>query len=164
MSESRIPKYVSYPAIAVIAVAALWLGVWLSLQDRGQPIPENMEATVLSEPRELKPFALKNHHNQDFGLAQLEGQWSFLFFGFTNCPDVCPATLHTMKSVWDKLPTQPGDPAHPRLIFVSVDPDRDDLPTLQEYVTYFHPDFVGVTGKAGRDRQHHRPARRALRL
>lgn len=147
MSESRIPKTLSYPLIALVAVASVWLGVWLSLKDGGPAIPRDMEATVLPEARELKPFALKDYNNHDFGLPQLEGQWSFLFFGFTNCPDICPATLHTMKSAWEKLPTQPGDPQHPKLFFVSVDPDRDNLETLKQYVTYFHPSFVGVTGK-----------------
>ena len=51
-----------------------------------------------------------------------------------------------MKSVWQKLPTQPGDPQHPKLFFVSVDPDRDRLDTLKQYVTYFDPSFIGVTG------------------
>lgn len=148
MSDTRIPKFVSYPLIALVAVVAVWLGVWLSLQNSGQSgVPEEMEATVLPEPRELEPFALQDHNGQPFGLEQLEGQWSFLFFGFTNCPDICPATLHTMKSVWQKLPTEPGEPGHPKLFFVSVDPDRDQLDTLKEYVHYFDPSFVGVTGK-----------------
>ena len=149
MSEARIPKLISYPLIALVAVAAVWLGIWFSLQDPGLRgnLPEGMEATVLEEPRELKPFSLKDHNGQSFSLEQLQGQWSFLFFGFTNCPDVCPAALHTLKSVWQKLSTEPGDPQHPKLFFISVDPDRDDLEILKQYVTYFNPDFVGVTGK-----------------
>ncbi|MFP3874407.1 MAG: SCO family protein [Thiohalophilus sp.] len=146
MSETRIPKFVSYPLIALVAVVAVWLGVWLSLQNTDRGIPEEMEATVLPEARQLQPFDLQDHHGRPFGLEQLEGQWSFLFFGFTNCPDICPATLHTMKSVWQKLPTEPGEPGHPQLFFVSVDPDRDSLDTLKQYVTYFDPSFVGVTG------------------
>ncbi len=147
MAEVHIRKWISYPLIAVVALAGVWLGIWLSphyLADKS--LPEGLEATVLPEARELKPFTLRDHDNRPFSLDRLKGHWSFLFFGFTNCPDVCPTTLKVMQSVWQKLPTQPGEAGHPKMFFVSVDPDRDALQTLKEYVGYFEPSFVGVTG------------------
>jgi protein SCO1/2 len=70
-----------------------------------------------------------------------------MFFGYTNCPDVCPTTLKVMQQVWKMLPAKQNEKGHPRLYFVSVDPDRDSLSTLKKYVKYFNPEFTGVTGK-----------------
>lgn len=147
MAEVRMRKWISYPLIAVVALVGVLLGIWLSrhyLADK--PLPEGLEATVLPEARELKPFILRDHDNQPFNLERLKGHWNFLFFGFTNCPDVCPTTLKVMQDVWQKLPTRPGDKGHPKMFFVSVDPDRDSLDMLKQYVTYFDPSFIGVTG------------------
>lgn len=135
-----------------IGIASLLLGVWLSQQllinSNDTKIPKNLDATVLPNARALGGFTLSDHDNQPFTSEQLKGQWSYLFFGFTNCPDVCPTTLKIMQSVWKTLPTKPGQEGHPKLFFVSVDPDRDKLETLKQYTEYFHPEFKGVTGKA----------------
>ena len=88
-----------------------------------------------------------DQNNAVFSPAQLKGQWSFLFFGFINCPDVCPTTLKAMQSVWKTLPTKAGGQGHPKLYFISVDPDRDDSETLKKYVKFFNPEFNAATGK-----------------
>jgi protein SCO1/2 len=70
-----------------------------------------------------------------------------MFFGYTHCPDVCPSTLYDLKLVHEKLEQLTGDgaPGH-QVLFVSVDPERDTPEQLGQYVNYFHPDFIGVTG------------------
>lgn len=139
--------------IAFIAIGAisLVLGLWLSQQvlmnDNDTQVPKNLDATVFPNARPLLSFNLLDHNSQQFSPAQLNGQWSFLFFGFTNCPDVCPTTLKVMQSIWKTLPTKLGDIGHPQLYFVSIDPDRDQLDTLKQYVQFFNPEFIGVTGK-----------------
>lgn len=72
------------------------------------------------------------------------GKYHLIFFGFTNCPDKCPAMLGTMDWVTRNLP--PEDAAKVQMVFVSVDPARDDLKTLGDYVRGFNPSFVGWTG------------------
>ena len=134
-----------------IGVLSLIIGLWLSQQmlinNNDNKTPKNLDATVLPNARPLVGFNLVEQNEQVFSPKQLKGQWSFLFFGFTNCPDVCPTTLKVMQSVWKTLPTKTGDVGHPKLYFVSVDPDRDKPETLKQYVQYFHSEFNGVTGK-----------------
>ena len=72
------------------------------------------------------------------------GTYHLIFFGFTNCPDVCPGMLSTVAGIYQKL--TPEQQARVRMVFVSVDPDRDTREKLHEYVTGFDPSFVGWTG------------------
>jgi len=76
----------------------------------------------------------------------LQGVWSFLFFGYTHCPDVCPTTLSVLNSVAQKLGSDARDV---RFVFISVDPERDTPETLARFVSYFNGDFIGVTGEPG---------------
>lgn len=134
-----------------IGVLSLVVGLWLSQQmlmnNNDTRIPKNLDATVLPNARPLVGFNMVDQDQQAFSPAQLKGQWSFLFFGFTNCPDVCPTTLKVMQAMWKTLPTKIGDKGHPKLYFVSVDPDRDKPETLKQYVQYFNPEFNAATGK-----------------
>ena len=98
-----------------------------------------------------KPIAglnLIDYNKQRFDESRLKGKWTFMFFGYTNCPDVCPTTMLVMKAVWAKLPAEAKAAPVPQMVFVSVDPDRDTPDRLKKYVTFYHPDFLGVTGKA----------------
>ena len=70
--------------------------------------------------------------------------WTLLFFGYTHCPDICPITLATMSASVDAIAALGGEA--PRIVFVSVDPDRDAPSHLRGYVTTFRDDFLGVTG------------------
>lgn len=99
---------------------------------------------VFDQPRIFKDFSLVNQQGEPFSLAQLEGKWSLLFFGFTHCPDVCPATLSVMKIVKDQL--DPDIAAKTQFVLVSVDPARDSVEKLAEYMPYFDSEFVGLTG------------------
>lgn len=117
-------------------------------QAQKHALPEGLQATYLPQGKPVTGLNLIDFNQQRFDEARFKGKWSFLFFGYTNCPDVCPSTMLVMKSVWGKLPAEAkADPA-PQMIFVSVDPDRDNPAKLKQYVTFYHPEFLGVTGKA----------------
>lgn len=137
--------------MATIGILSLIIGLWLSqkmlINNNDTRVPANLDATVLPHARPLMAFNLSDQNSDSFSAKQLQGQWSFLFFGFTNCPDVCPATLKVMQTVWKTLPTKAGEQGHPKLYFVSVDPDRDKPETLKQYVHFFNPEFNAVTGK-----------------
>jgi len=137
--------------LASIGILSLVIGIWASqkllVTNNDTRIPANLDATVLPHARPLTGFSLLDKNNQPFTPQQLNGHWSFLFFGFTNCPDVCPTTLKVMQAVWATLPTKKGEPGHPQLYFVSVDPDRDNSQNLKPYVEFFNPEFNAVTGK-----------------
>lgn len=100
---------------------------------------------VFEQPRIVKDFALTDQHGKPFTLEQLQGKWSLLFFGFTHCPDVCPATLTQLKTVKQQL--KPEIAAQTQFVLVSVDPARDTVAQLEQYMPYFDPEFVGLTGE-----------------
>lgn len=103
-----------------------------------------LSATVFQQPRAIQAFELLDHHGDAFTPESLRGQWSFVFFGYTHCPDVCPTTLSVLNSVATRLADAP-DAA--QFVFVTVDPERDTPEVLNRYVTYFNGEFVGVTGE-----------------
>ena len=148
MNNQSVRRTVLYITIGALS---LIIGVWLSQlflsSSNDNKVPPDLDATVFPKARLLHSFNLTDHDGKPFNSETLKSHWSFLFFGFTNCPDVCPTTLKIMQSVWNDLPTKANETGHPKLYFVSVDPERDPLTTLKPYVTYFHPEFVGVTGK-----------------
>jgi len=137
-------------AVAVVSVlTGLWVSHWWQQRERSaQLLPADLEATVLPEGRALTPFALVDHNNAAFALERLQGKWSFMFFGYVNCPDVCPLALSVLAGTYKELARTPGGLADTQFVFVSVDPDRDTPDQLREYVGYFNPEFVGVTGSA----------------
>jgi protein SCO1/2 len=111
---------------------------------QAEPLPK-IGGYVLAEPRALPPVALIDEHGRAFRPADFAGRWSFLYFGYTYCPDVCPLTLVELatlkKSLAEQLPDTPTD-----YYLVSVDPRRDTPERLREYVTYFDASFHGLTG------------------
>jgi len=130
-------------AVALISAAAgfsLWT---LSLV---RPEPAYGSLLVLPEPRVLGEFRLVDQQGEAFSLEDLRGHWSLLFFGFTHCPDICPSTLYDLQQVYRSLETGTAAANPWQVIFVSVDPERDTPERLEEYVAWFDPDFVGVTG------------------
>ena len=108
------------------------------------PIPE-INGFVLQQPRVLPEFTLLDGHSQPFGRADFEGAWSFLYFGFTYCPDICPTALVEMAKLKELLAASRPDVAA-EYYLVSVDPQRDTPERIQEYVTYFDDSFKGLTG------------------
>lgn len=102
-------------------------------------------ATLLKQSRPLQSFSLLTMQGKPFTREMLKGQWSLVFFGFTHCPSICPTTLATLNQVYKKL-EMGGLKKLPRVIFVSVDPERDRPEVLQKYLSHFNPHFLGITG------------------
>jgi protein SCO1/2 len=108
--------------------------------------PPLATGTILAPARPLADFSLIDNHSREFGLSQLRGHWSLMFFGYTNCPDFCPSTLTTLAALEKKLRADKV-PAPPQVIFVSVDAKRDTPSQLDKYVPYFDPQFIGLTAR-----------------
>lgn len=132
--------------LAVAALAALVLFVALP-RPTPHPHPPELAGILLPEARELKPFTLTDMDGKPFDLTRLRGKWSFVFFGYTHCPDICPTTLSTLKGAARLLEQPEGNLHDTQFVFISVDPKRDSLAHLKQYIAYFHPDFVGATGE-----------------
>jgi protein SCO1/2 len=101
-------------------------------------------ATVWPSPKPLPEFTLSDHSSNAFTKKSLQGKWSLLFFGFTHCPDICPATLQQLAIANNKL-LESGVEA-PVIILVSVDPERDSPEVMAAYVGHFGSEILGVTG------------------
>lgn len=131
--------------VVVLSAVSMWAGFKLSSLLEKSDQPPIIEGTVLNPPRSLKPFKLIDQRRHDFLLSNFKNKWSLVFFGYTNCPDVCPNTLGVLKQAY--IDMQALKMELPQVVFVSVDPERDEPELLGDYVYYFDPSFVGVTGK-----------------
>ncbi len=136
--------------ITSVALAATLAGVWLAEIYRGRDaraaLLPNQVVTIYPDPKLLTAFQLTDQRNRAFDPASLKGKWTFLFFGFTHCPDVCPSTLAVLAQVRDSIGKIAADAEKIQFVLVSVDPHRDTLPKLGQYVEYFNANFLGVTG------------------
>lgn len=96
------------------------------------------------DARQLPDFLLFNDDFKPLRNEQMRGQWTLFFFGYMNCPDLCPTTLQTLATVLQRLRQQQADQL-PQVIFVSIDPWRDTPNKLRTYVRYFDKSFVGAS-------------------
>jgi protein SCO1/2 len=147
LTRNRSRQYGRSLNFLLAAVAAFAVGlIFYSYQNSNSISAENLQkATSLhTSPRELPKFTLTSHLNSDFSNQDLIGSWNMIFFGFTNCPDVCPLTLSTLDQVANELSSFKNIP---RSIFISVDPKRDQPEILKQYVEHFNHDMVGLTGE-----------------
>jgi protein SCO1/2 len=108
--------------------------------------PKDASEVLLPRPAPLPPFGLIGHDGKPFGPERLRGNWTYVFFGFTNCPDICPTVLHHLVLVREELAKRNPAGALPTALFVSVDPKRDPPERLAEYTAAFDKDFFGATG------------------
>ncbi|MEJ2453495.1 MAG: SCO family protein [Candidatus Thiodiazotropha sp.] len=100
---------------------------------------------VLNIDSELPAGDFVLHSSQgDFSLKQLRGKAVVLYFGYTKCPDVCPTSLSILAQALNEL--NEDELKSVKAVFISVDPKRDNFEVLDEYVSYFHPNMMGVTG------------------
>ena len=100
---------------------------------------------LLETPRNFGEIALIDHNGKPFTRASLEGRWTLVFFGFTYCPDICPTTMTFLNELMASL--EGTEVEDTRVVMVSVDPARDTVEQLADYVPYFNPEFTGVTGE-----------------
>jgi len=139
--QTKIRRILFVVILGIVATAA---GIWSAniILDRQVNLKE-LEATRFPVARQLAPFTLVDHNNEVFNETTLRQRWSFLFFGYTHCPDVCPTTLSVLNSVAQQLQDVDADV---RFVFISVDPERDTPEKLARFVSYFNKNFIGVTG------------------
>ena len=107
--------------------------------------PSLITGKILVRPMEIDNFELIDQNNEVFNKKSLEGSWTVLFFGYTNCPDVCPTTIYKLaeikNGIKEDLPS-----ANFNTVLVTLDPDRDSTERLDEYIGYFDETMLGVTG------------------
>lgn len=151
-NDSSKPKQTNAVVNVVVALAAIlamvagyWFGqepdnASLTLKDVGPG------AVLLPVAKELPDVELTFDDGTPMNKETLKGKWTFVFFGYTYCPDVCPVALNNFREVKNVLSERGQSLEDVRFLFVSVDPERDTLDRLGKYVRYFDPEFVAATG------------------
>jgi protein SCO1/2 len=132
----------------VVMAAAAGLGLALSQHYFGAgkttlPAPVMQTANVIAAPRALPAFSLQTAGGT-LTAENLKGSWTLVFIGFTHCPDICPTTLTELaqaQAIWAKSDV----PNKPKLLFLSIDPDRDTPAALAEYAAFFNKDTITAT-------------------
>ena len=138
-------------AAALVGVTLVAGGYWKFWQANNDAATSTLPPTLNTFPegRPLAEFALVDDAKGVFDLNSLNSRWSFLFFGFMYCPDICPTTLYDMSQVKREIVATGIEAEALQFVFISVDPARDKALQLQRYVQYFDPDFVSATGSIG---------------
>jgi protein SCO1/2 len=129
--------------IAGAVAFALAVGISLAIRSTAPAVPES--ALILPAPEPVPAFSLLNQEGDTVDQSIFEGQWDLVFFGFTHCPDICPATLQVLAAAKRTLADMGQQPL-PRIVLVSVDPERDTPEILGQYVDYFGDGNLGLTG------------------
>ncbi len=129
---------------AIVLGGALAAGIFVATKMNK---PADLQtAFVIPLPNALPDFSLLDQSGELVNADTFRGQWDLVFFGFTNCPDICPTTLQTLASAKREL-IDAGVDELPRIVLVSVDPERDTPEILGQYVDYFGDGNLGVTGE-----------------
>ncbi|QBR85064.1 SCO family protein [Legionella israelensis] len=138
---------VKLTVVGVLAFAALMLGVFVAqhLHFSKKIDTNKFHGTYLEQPRPVNSFQLTGIDQKPFTNDSLKGQWTMVFFGFTNCGYVCPTTMAELGKMY-RLLEEKGIKTMPKVVMVSIDPERDSLDKLGHYVTAFDKHFYGARG------------------
>lgn len=129
--------FVGLASFLLVGVVAL--GVFLFAK------PADFRGTAYVEPYPPAPeIALTRADGNSFRLSEMRGNVVLVFFGYTSCPDICPTTMAELNQALGKL--SEGEAAQVRVVFVTVDPERDTPERAQTYVNHFNKDFIGLSG------------------
>ncbi|MBK9655275.1 MAG: SCO family protein [Rhodanobacteraceae bacterium] len=135
-------------SLLLLAIAAgtlatsLWVG--RGVERDWSSAPPALQSILWPTARPVADFELSTQHDRAFSKIDLRGHWSLLYFGYLQCPDVCPTTLQTLRGVQKLLQADGDDPT--RFVFVSVDPDNDTPARIGAYLSFFGDDLTGLSG------------------
>lgn len=130
--------------LLVFIIAAILSSFFLfHLRHEQKPLLANNDVTLFNVARDVKEFELVQGNGNAFKQKELRGHWTLMFFGFTHCAQICPATLEMLTRAYKEL-----KPLYPNLqvVLVSVDPERDTPTFMLNYTKKYHTDFIGATG------------------
>ena len=152
MDNNSKSKAVRKTVTIVLAAIAMVLGLTVNKFLNKPPLSkeqlQQMGTVIFDTPRAFTMTELVDHNGQPFTAKNLQGRWTLVYFGFTFCPDICPATLSQLNKFDALIKEQSPKIAQDlQYIMVTVDPDRDTAEKLKNYVPYFNKDFIGVTGE-----------------
>ena len=145
---SNQQQRVKYTVLGLLAFVALVSGLFVSQYVH---VPKKIDVsqfngTYLEKPREVNHFELTGVDNQPFNNKSLKGKWTMVFFGFTNCGYLCPTSMAELGKMY-RLLEEKGVKTLPQVVMISIDPNRDNLEKLGNYVKSFDVHFYGARGE-----------------
>lgn len=139
MQKSKAMSKLGLILLGVVVGMALILGgAWWIFEKN-----YTYQGVLIDPPAPAADFTLTDQYGQPFQLSQQRGKVVLIFFGYTNCPDVCPVTLSEFKRIKAALGKRSGDVL---FVYITVDPERDTADRIRVYLANFDPDFIGLTG------------------
>lgn len=138
-------KKITLPLIVAIAFIAFGAGIYFNANKAHDIANIDISGTILSEPREISKFNLISSKGTPFTNRQLKENWTFMFFGFSSCGYMCPKILTQLNGVYENL-AKNRIIKMPQFVMVSIDPKRDTVKRLNEFVSAFNPRFIGARG------------------
>ena len=141
MNQRTIVGVIAFLALCAGVVGAIYIAPF------GQSVSHTTKYfQAYPEPRVVAPFSLTSHNGDEFTQASFENKWSLVFLGYTFCPDICPTTMAELNGIYPQLQTL--DSEYPiQVVFISVDPKRDTIERLAEYIGFFNSNFIAATGE-----------------
>ncbi len=130
--------------MALVFMLAIYFGVMHHHKAKVDLATLKIDGTILDPARPLPPFTVQSSLGHDFTEKDLQGHWTILFFGFSNCGYVCPTTLAALNKTYGLLSAQMPKDRLPQILMISVDPDRDSVERMKAYVESFNPHFIGA--------------------
>ena len=137
-----MPKHRPLPwTLALVALLALLAAGFAFYRIQGDS-PVAWNGIVLDDPPPMGDIELIAEGGDQVALSDLDARYLLVFFGYTNCPDVCPLTMARLAETYRNL----GEPDEVQVVMITVDPATDTPARIQEYAENFHPDFMGLSG------------------
>lgn len=132
-------KKIKLASVFIIVIIAVWIILGYVLLD----VKDKEEFYGFYVGREIQDHTLTSHTGDAVSLSDFKGDMVLVNFGYSHCPDVCPTTLAYLRNVYREMGDK-QDQLH--VLFITIDPERDDVKRLNDFVPYFHEDFIGLTG------------------
>lgn len=142
----RLTLAVLFSAVILVFVLVIARQTILAGPQEPTPAPElsAINTYVYDQSRPLTDFSLLDEHGDPFTPDDLKGRWTFAFVGYTNCPDICPAAMATLRKTETLLPASLPQPEY---LLITADPEHDTPQQLRDYLGFFGDNFQGATGE-----------------
>ncbi len=146
LSQNRKTAFIAFIVFDILVVVFFVYLFLLRGERQSEAELREIGVTVYPEARVLSDFQLIDEQGDAFTKSDLQGHWNLMFFGFTHCPDICPLTMAELKQFYQAF--EVDDKQKPRIVLVTVDPERDSPDTMKAYVDNYDEDFIGLSGDA----------------
>ncbi len=130
--------------VAVLSVLFIYLGMFNKQPITYIPKEVKINGVFLGKSKTIQDFQLTDHKGQRFSKNNLMGHWTMMFFGFTNCGFVCPTTMTELNKMYHTLKSELPKDKLPQIVLVTVDPERDSMSKMNDYINAFNADFIGA--------------------